>query len=128
MKKTLIISLMFFFCWSMHGQNVATLQLPEPCVGTSVPQYPSSERLHFTVSPNPGNGDFTLYIASSTSLGKVHLTVTSMEGTMLYKQDFYTIEPKLQSALHLRHLAAGIYMVTLLCEQGTSTQKIIIQK
>lgn len=128
MKKILLFAFSLFFCWTMSAQNVVTLQLPEPCVGTSVPQYPTSEFLHFTVSPNPSNGDFTLYIASSTPLGKVHLTVTSMEGTMLYKQDFYTIEPKLQSALQLRHLAAGIYMVALLCEQGTSTQKIIIQK
>lgn len=128
MKKTLIISLMFFFCWSMHGQNVVTLQLPEPCVGTSVPQYPSSERLHFTVSPNPGNGDFNLYVTCPTPIGKVHLTVTSLEGVILYRQDYYTLEHKLQSALRLRHLAAGTYLVTLLCEQGTSTKKVIIQK
>jgi hypothetical protein len=128
MKKTLFIAISLLFCWCMHGQNVVTLQLPEPCVGTSVPQYPTSDQPQFTVSPNPSNGDFTLYIACPASIGKVHLTVTSLEGVLLYRQDYYTKESMLQSALQLHHLASGIYMVTLICDQGTSTQKIIIQK
>ena len=85
---------------------------------------PKSQRPAFSLTPNPAHATVTVALASpcgtdcSLSLrdasGHEVLTMTLTAGST-------------SATLPLRHLPAGSYFVTLSTQQGSSTQKLILQ-
>jgi polyhydroxybutyrate depolymerase len=78
---------------------------------------------HFTVYPNPSNGNFTIDISSIT--GKIKtVQIYSITGSLSYIQD---ISSEQQISVNA-NLPKGMYLVQLINETGIiATEKIIIQ-
>ncbi len=79
------------------------------------------------ISPNPGNGLFTVAIASAepTSL---HVSVMDLVGQKVKSLEWDLVQGSNKRTLDLQELPAGIYMLRLHQEKAVITKKLLIQR
>ena len=101
-------------------------------VGYIVADFPAgtrdnAESFTCTVSPNPGNGIFTLKLNSSQA-DVLELTVYDMIGTRVFCEKNFNVNGQFTKVINLTTLPEGIYFLKLAGKQLTTTQKLIIRK
>ncbi|MDD5508209.1 MAG: T9SS type A sorting domain-containing protein [Bacteroidales bacterium] len=79
------------------------------------------------ISPNPGNGLFTLEL-SSEAPGIVHLTMMDLVGQQLRSINWDLIQGMNKRTLDVQELPAGIYMLRLQKANAVVTKKLVIQR
>lgn len=83
----------------------------------------SARRLSLAVAPNPSKGDFRVFMSQQS--GKGILQLLDMRGRLCYQTQLSGTEQQMQ--LHLPDLAAGVYLLRLNTENGTATQKLVVE-
>ncbi len=78
---------------------------------------------HFTISPNPNNGIFTITNQSATN-GKYNLQVVNSLGQEVYKKQDVIFNAKASHYLNLNHLPVGTYTLKI----NEEPYRIIISK
>lgn len=127
MKKTIPLIILLFALSFAKGQDTIMLHLPTPCTSTSIHEPEASLGLSFYIYPNPNDGRMAVQVIGNESLGKINVTVTSLQGAMVYQNQWYASGNKLYTTLDLSNLSSGNYVVTLTNKQRAVSQKIILQ-
>lgn len=83
----------------------------------------SARQVSLQVAPNPGRGDFKVFIGRQT--GKGTLQLLDMQGRCCYQTPLSGTEQQVQ--LRLPGLAAGIYLLRFTAENGTVTHKVVVE-
>jgi hypothetical protein len=78
-----------------------------------------------SVLPNPNNGVFELNFSAVKS-EKVQIRLQSLKGDVVYT-DVFAINDGTRKSLNLNHLSSGIYLLKVVGESHTTTERIIIQ-
>ena len=129
MKKIIALLLLMTATVYVSGQvTTVKLKLPDPCSNTSnIKNKNTGKDFVFTVSPNPSKGEFSLNISYSKIIGKTSIEVYSLQGKLLYSESIYCSSTKCIKSLDLKHLAKGVYTLSLRSNGLVKTEKIIIQ-
>lgn len=126
-KNTIFLILLFAFAFA-NGQDTIMLHLPTPCTSTSIHEPEANPELSFSVYPNPSDGRMAVQVIGNESLGMINVTVISLQGAMVYQNQWYASGNKLYTTLDLSNLASGNYVVTLTNRRRVVSQKVILQK
>ena len=127
MKKITLFLILLFAHSFAKGQDTIMLHLPTPCTSTSIHEPEASLGLSFSVYPNPSDGRMAVQVIGNESLGMINVTVTSLQGAMVYQNQWYASGNKLYTTFDLSNLSSGNYVVTLTNKQHVVSQKIILQ-
>ncbi|HNA39681.1 MAG TPA: zinc-dependent metalloprotease family protein [Chitinophagales bacterium] len=80
----------------------------------------------FSVSPNPNNGSFLVYISSVKS-ALLQLKLYSITGQILKQETISTLQGNTIFPINMQGIEKGMYFISLYNEDGVATQNIIIQ-
>lgn len=103
------------------GKELYLYKAPIPPV-VSVNEVAKNNQL--TITPNPNNGSFTVQLPSS-NFRNGYLSVKDITGKIVYDQSINPNSPQLY--IPLPDLPAGTYIVSVLLDGSTSTQKTVLQ-
>lgn len=78
---------------------------------------------NFSVRPNPSNGVFTLSGDLATNRD-VQVTITNIQGKVVYQTTVRT--NVLNESIDLSNMGAGMYMLNITSELGSSTHKLVL--
>jgi 1,4-alpha-glucan branching enzyme len=77
------------------------------------------------VYPNPAHGSTALHV--NTTLGKVQLVLTDLQGKKVYSQTVTAATAGQQVTIPVQHLAKGLYLLTVSTGKTTSTEKVLVE-
>lgn len=109
------------------AQTVVVLDLPSPCSNIGVAEHVvTAPKISFEIVPNPVE-EYAIFSAETRddALGRITLELSDLRGRAVRKMEFYSAHNSLQSRFETHSLEAGVYLVTLRCESGVLTKKII---
>jgi len=93
-----------------------------PCNGISK----QNQELTFTLHPNPSQG--VIFISADLKGDEnVNLLIFDLNGNALLKENFRVTGNKMDHQLDLSYLPKGVYFVRILTNNGTKTEKLILQ-
>ncbi len=94
------------------------------CVGTNDVVLPTT----FTVSPNPSNGSFSLYL-QLPKMQNLNLRLTDAAGSVVYAKQLLNAVGNVTENIKLAtQLPAGMYMLQVVTNDKTYTQKVVVNK
>lgn len=76
--------------------------------------------------PNPATDNVNILIASKEN-ANAHLTIFNLMGQQVYSEDVAVVEGNNLVRVSTSNLQAGVYMVNIKTNSGTSTQKLIVK-
>lgn len=79
------------------------------------------------ISPNPGNGLFSLEL-SSDATGTVHLTIMDLVGQQMKSFDWDLNQGMNKRTLDVQEFPSGIYMLRMQKDNAVVTRKLVVQK
>jgi hypothetical protein len=78
--------------------------------------------------PNPAAGRLNLQVQGKNHLQRITLKATNAAGTLVYNQVFPMESNEFQTSLDVSNFSPGLYLFTLLPENGKPiTRKIVIR-
>ncbi len=98
-------------------------------VGAMTPtgiSFADANKNSFRIYPNPSN-EFTVCSLQFAKEAKVELTVTDISGRVLFSKQAETVNCKLETTLDTRKFSKGIYFVNVRTDEGSHTEKLIIE-
>ncbi len=76
--------------------------------------------------PNPSNGIIQVLIGDIT--GKYSIKISSEKGNLVYDKEFYSSDNKFLKTLNLSYLRSGYYMLRIISDKETASEKLVIVK
>ena len=120
--------------WGEWSDTVQFYYRPENSVGIALPK---GERIAFTLSPNPARDEVTVAVtAGENAVPPCEVVLRDEQGRELLRRRM-VVDPGSSSpptkegtrlTLSTRGLAAGLYLVTIESPQGSSTQKLLVER
>ncbi len=86
----------------------------------------SDNRLTLSVAPNPNNGNAEI-LYNAYGEETVHVIITDMNGTVVYENDYNTINGSNRFKVDLYYLKKGVYTVKVISKTRTNNTKMIIR-
>jgi hypothetical protein len=83
--------------------------------------------LAFSVYPNPSGSIFHVRCEGQSALGKYSLSIKSLQGMLVWQNEGYASDKKLEQNIDLGSFSKGIYLIELVSEGHTAFQKLILQ-
>ena len=79
------------------------------------------------IYPNPSRGQFTvdIIVQENTTLD---IRVVSLQGQILYSQNFGTVQGGFNETIRLENAAAGVYLLQITTDKGAVTRRVTINK
>ena len=110
----------FFYNWdistiSCYSDMQEAVAYVDPCVNIE-----ENNVTEFTISPNPNNGSFEIYMPNITY--KTAIEILDLNGKTIYKN---TINNKNQK-VNIENISRGIYIITANQNGNVKTEKLII--
>lgn len=127
MKKLFLLLVGLVMAQFATAQTIVVLELPNPCSNIGVDEVSAPDPLiAFDVFPNPVDeyAHFTVD-ARDHELGKIVVELSDLRGRTVRKMEFYSAHSVLKSRFETGMLEAGVYIVTLRCEVGVISKKMI---
>ena len=113
--------------FSEHWSNPVTVTTPYSAIAD-----PGSTLPLFTLSPNPATGSVTITVNSQFSIPNSQLSIVLRDATGRIRFSTFittgTSEQPFSHTIRLHDYPAGIYFVTLVTPQGTTTRKLTIER
>ncbi len=110
------------FDW--HVMPIIQLRLDGEVTNT---REPLLEEGHFQVYPNPSDGQFEAAIKLEQVSRQVELRLLDLNGKLLYVHREQNVKD-LQIPLNVPQLPSGTYLLQMRTDQGTRTERVVIQK
>jgi hypothetical protein len=83
--------------------------------------------LAFSVYPNPSGSIFHVRCEGQSALGKYSLSIKSLQGMLVWQNEGYASDKKLEQNIDLGSFSKGIYLIELVSEGYSSMKKIVLQ-
>lgn len=130
MRKAILIVMLATTANLLTGQTMVTLDLPNPCssVGIENVSQKQSNGLEVTVSPNPTNGKFTMYITCNEVIELTEFKLFNTQGVCLMIEEFYSGNKKCVKLIDVVKIPIGYYLLTVKRKNEKKTVKLIIVK
>ena len=113
--------------FSEHWSNPVTVTTPYSSIAD-----PGSASPFFTLSPNPATGSVSITVNSQFSIPNSQLSIVLRDATGRIRFSSFittgTTEQPFSHTIPLHDYPAGIYFVTLVTPQGTTTRKLTIER
>lgn len=108
-----------------HGRGLFTAEyvLNPFYVGTD--EFSTNEKV-FEFYPNPATDEITI-TTSLLNQSTVNITITNINGKVVYNENFGNQELNLGSTIKLPELVGGVYMVNISYGAKTETQKLVVK-
>lgn len=121
----------YYYDWEVKQPDRTCISEPVPvtafvaeCTGTNDVFLPTT----ISVSPNPSNGNFSIYL-QSPKVQNLNLRLTDAAGSVVYaKQLLNTVGNITENVKLDAQLPAGMYMLQVVTNDKTYTQKVVISK
>ena len=104
---------------SMTQTKTITIKL---CTGIEEVSFEHSLKVY----PNPSTGNITLSFTFTTA-GKFEVSLKDLNGKLIYSDAKNNFNGQYLSNLDLRGLAAGVYLLQVVSDQGVATRRVLIQ-
>ncbi len=95
-------------------------------------QYSSVQKINFAdavkrwnVYPNPARNNTT--VAALNNFAKADISVSDMNGKVIYRNSLHNVIINQQITIPLQQLSKGIYVIKIITEQNTDTQKLVVE-
>lgn len=127
MKKPFLFIVGILFAQFATAQTVVVLDLPTPCSNVGVYEHQvSNPMFSFDVCPNPV-GDFAVVSVEvpDGELGKISIELSDFMGRVVWEKEFYSVHNCIQTRFETQDLDVGIYIVTMRCDAGVLSKKMI---
>lgn len=119
------------------GSYIVTLTVSNACGVDSVSQIvytgpnsidEASAEGSILVYPNPGNGQFTMEIASTQLSGNIEMRVMDLNGKVMYTESIPVAANKLIKQITLNDLSTGIYLLEVQGNNWKQHSSLVIRK
>ena len=80
------------------------------------------------IYPNPNSGAFTMHFETIGEVRQMTFNIYNMIGGLVYSESFQSVYGENTKSLQLNYLPAGVYIVFLSSENGTSKSRVVIKK
>jgi PKD repeat protein len=123
--------------YAADGTYTITLTVVSECGDTSVttmqvvvhPEFggvENEELGHVNIYPNPSEGYFNVSLASATG-EDIRITVQDLAGRMIFESVYGSSEGEFNTAVDIRGVAAGTYMLRLQSGKYSTVSKLIVR-
>jgi hypothetical protein len=79
----------------------------------------------FNVYPNPNDGNFKIVLSEKIT-GKISVEIENIVGKLLLKKEYDSLTPGEPLQFEIPDATKGLYLLKVQSEQGSYTQKIIV--
>jgi hypothetical protein len=127
MKNFIIIGLLLI-TFSVTGQTVVILELPDNCnVSTNIrePLFEQNNSI-LKIYPNPNNGTFYLHAEFTTPIKKATINISDVTGHVLFTETVYCNSRILIKQLAVRDIPGGTYVIELISDKESVSGKLLI--
>lgn len=126
MKQYFLLMLGVLMSSWVMAQTVVVLDLPDPCSVWDNPKYDQASNISFELAPNPV-GDYAFFSVESpkNNLGKIVVELTDMSRQSVLRKEYFSEQNRFRARFETRDLKTGIYVVTIRCNVGVLSKKMI---
>ncbi len=126
--KHLIIIVLLLISFSITGQTIVILELPDNCNAPTNISEPLVEHNNaiLKIFPNPNNGTFYLHASFTAPIKKAVINISDVTGNVMLTENVYCNSRILIKQTTIRDIPAGTYVIELISDKERVSGKLFI--